>query len=231
MIRKPIITALFFTISTTLCWAQTNTFPNSGNVGIGTTSPISELEVRGNITTSGFFRTLNPNNNDAFVFMGWSNEVARQRIGGNGVGAGNGLDIQSVGDKSIMRFLHNGNVGIGTTAPTERLSVNGNIRAKEVKVEMTNWPDYVFQEDYALLSLDDLNTYIKENGHLPGIPTAKDVEADGVALAEMNRKLLEKVEELTLHLIEKEHSEKRIQERLDEQDILISRILKQFQLQ
>lgn len=94
-----------------------------------------------------------------------------------------------------------GNVGIGITKPQDKLAVNGNIRAKEVKVETANWPDYVFEEGYSLLPIDDLETYIKENGHLPGIPTAKEVEADGVALAEMNRKLLEKVEELTLHVI------------------------------
>lgn len=100
--------------------------------------------------------------------------------------------------KSIMQDR----VGIGTATPTERLSVNGNIRAKEIKVETANWPDYVFQEDYDLISLGDLEAYIKENGHLPGIPTANEVESEGVALAEMNRKLLEKVEELTLYIID-----------------------------
>lgn len=102
----------------------------------------------------------------------------------------------------VSRFIVNGRVGIGTTTPREHLSVNGNIRAKEVKVEAANWPDYVFLPDYPLIPLPALEAYIDEHGHLPGIPTADEVAADGIGLAEMNRKLLEKVEELTLHLIE-----------------------------
>lgn len=125
-----------------------------------------------------------------------------------GTTLGQSLHVQSTRDNFFM-----GNVGIGTTSPQDKLAVNGNIRAKEVKVEMANWPDYVFQEDYSLLPLGDLEAYIKENGHLPGIPTAKEVEADGVALAEMNRKLLEKVEELTLYLIEIKDTNCRINEK------------------
>ncbi|SEL98541.1 hypothetical protein SAMN05421740_1201, partial [Parapedobacter koreensis] len=100
--------------------------------------------------------------------------------------------------KSIMQDR----VGIGTMDPAERLSVNGNIRAKEVKVEMANWPDYVFKRDYPLMPLPELETFINDNGHLPGIPSAIEAEASGIGLAEMNRRLLEKVEELTLHLLE-----------------------------
>ncbi|MFC3198173.1 hypothetical protein ACFOET_11180 [Parapedobacter deserti] len=118
-------------------------------------------------------------------------------------------------EQQVSRFVVTGNVGIGIHNPTEKLSVNGNIRAKEVKVEMANWPDYVFKEDYDLMPLAELESYINTHGHLPGIPTAKQVEADGVALAEMNRKLLEKVEELTLHLIEKKRVELVQDERIE----------------
>ncbi|SEL98385.1 hypothetical protein SAMN05421740_11911, partial [Parapedobacter koreensis] len=102
--------------------------------------------------------------------------------------------------KSIMQDR----VGIGTMDPAERLSVNGNVRAKEVKVEMANWPDYVFGAGYDLMTLPALESHIKTHGHLPGIPKAREVEAEGIGLAEMNRKLLEKVEELTLHLIQQQ---------------------------
>ncbi|WP_207795854.1 hypothetical protein [Sphingobacterium haloxyli] len=97
-----------------------------------------------------------------------------------------------------------GNVGIGTDAPGERLSVNGNIRAKEIKVEANNWPDYVFQENYHLRPLAEVKDYIKVNGHLPEIPSAKEVEEQGLSLGEMNKLLLKKVEELTLHIIQLE---------------------------
>jgi hypothetical protein len=98
-----------------------------------------------------------------------------------------------------------GNIGIGTLTPREKLSVNGNIRAREMKVESTNWPDYVFREDYQLPSLREVEKYIKANNHLPEIPSAAEIEKEGVHLGEMNKLLMKKIEELTLHLIEKEN--------------------------
>lgn len=95
-----------------------------------------------------------------------------------------------------------GNVGIGKLNPSEKLEVNGNIRAKEIKVEATNWPDYVFKPEYDLRSLSQLDQFIKQNGHLPDVPKAQDAEMDGVSLGEMDRLLLKKVEELTLYIIE-----------------------------
>ncbi|SUJ02423.1 Uncharacterised protein [Sphingobacterium spiritivorum] len=93
-------------------------------------------------------------------------------------------------------------IGIGTASPTERLAVNGNIRAKEIKVEAANWPDYVFRKDYELKPLSELDAYIKEHGHLPDMPKAAEAEKEGVSLGEMNKLLLKKVEELTLYIID-----------------------------
>lgn len=101
-------------------------------------------------------------------------------------------------------FYLDGNVGVGTGAPTEKLSVKGKIRAQEIKVETANWPDYVFKRDYPLRSLDSLRAFIAENGHLPDVPKAATAEADGVALGEMNKLLLKKIEELTLYLLDKD---------------------------
>jgi hypothetical protein len=99
-----------------------------------------------------------------------------------------------------------GNLGIGTTAPTERLTVNGKIRANEIKVDGAGTPDYVFEEGYKVGTLAEVESYIKANKHLPEVPSAKEMERDGMALGDMNRLLLKKIEELTLHLIEKDKS-------------------------
>jgi len=115
-----------------------------------------------------------------------------------------------------------GNVGIGTNDPLAKLhissttmigtgapavgyllSVNGKIMAEEVRVQLDSaWPDYVFSNDYNLMSLKETASYIKQNKHLPGIPNAKTVEEEGIQLGEMNKMLLEKIEELTLHVID-----------------------------
>ncbi|MFD2581609.1 hypothetical protein ACFSR6_03845 [Pedobacter vanadiisoli] len=100
----------------------------------------------------------------------------------------------------------NGNVGIGTITPREKLSVNGNIRAREIKVEATNWPDYVFEEGYGVGTLEELESYIKANKHLPGMPGAKAVETNGIAVSEMLKLQQQKIEELTLYLIEQNKS-------------------------
>ena len=79
---------------------------------------------------------------------------------------------------------------------------DGLLQAKEVKVTLSGWPDYVFGEDYKLISLGETEQFIKENGHLPGVPSAQEVEERGLSLGEMNARLMQKVEELTLHVIE-----------------------------
>ncbi|OEJ98978.1 hypothetical protein A8C32_07285 [Flavivirga aquatica] len=103
-------------------------------------------------------------------------------------------------------ILTNSNLGIGTNSfidgsDTYRLSVEGKVRAHAVKV-YTDWADYVFEADYKLQTLNEVENYINKNGHLKGIPSAKEVEANGIELGEMNKLLLQKIEELTLYTIE-----------------------------
>lgn len=109
----------------------------------------------------------------------------------------------------------NGNVGIGTFTPNAKLGVKGNIRAHEIKVETANWPDFVFEADYQHKSLTELELFINKNKHLPDMPNAKEAEANGIALGEMNRKLLQKVEELTLHLIAKDKQIQSLEKRVN----------------
>lgn len=100
-------------------------------------------------------------------------------------------------------YFNSGNVGIGTTAIANyKLAVDGNLRSREVRVDGDNWADYVFLNDYKLPSLEEVEQHILENGHLMNIPSAEEVETNGIALGEMNKLLLEKIEELTLYVIE-----------------------------
>lgn len=119
----------------------------------------------------------------------------------NQAGAAN----ETVTPSSVFRITLDGNVGIGTTTPgVYKLAVNGKVVAKEIKVkDGTPWPDYVFNKDYNLMSLASLEDFIQKNNHLPNIPSAQEVkENDGIELGAMNAKLLEKIEELTLYMIE-----------------------------
>ncbi len=108
-----------------------------------------------------------------------------------------------------------GRVGIGTANPQADLAVEGNILAKQIKVKTDiTVPDYVFEPDYNLKSLQEIESYVKINKHLPEMPSASEVGKNGLDVAEMNLLLLKKVEELTLHLIEKDKTIKEIVDRL-----------------
>ncbi len=95
-----------------------------------------------------------------------------------------------------------GNVGIGTSNPQNKLDVNGVIHAKEVKVDLNGWADFVFKKDYPLPTLEQVEKYISENGHLPNVPSEKEVIEKGLSLGENQKLLLQKIEELTLYSIE-----------------------------
>ncbi|MGJ1448156.1 hypothetical protein ACR79S_15070 [Sphingobacterium spiritivorum] len=182
-------------------------FQPDGNIGVGTTivenndgwhrafqvhgADHSKLTVTTNAVRSGLWSHSN----------GYYGAVAGGIVGTD---SNHPFSIITNGASKVT-VLANGYTGIGTTTPTERLAVNGNIRAKEIKVEAANWPDYVFKKDYELKPLAELQSYIEEHGHLPDMPKAAEAEKEGVSLGEMNKLLLKKVEELTLHLIEKDN--------------------------
>ena len=102
-------------------------------------------------------------------------------------------------------YFNSAGVSIGTTTPAVgyMLSVNGDVICEELKVQDSgSWPDYVFANDYNLRSLEEVEAHIDANSHLPGVPTAATIEEEGIEIGQMQKLLMEKIEELTLYMID-----------------------------
>jgi hypothetical protein len=218
---RKVIIIFFLTLCISYVKGQTNVFPIDGNVGVGTTNPNSKVDIKllesgkglqligenknidihigHNGSTHGFYwryRGVDSDNNNDLEL--WTNNIS-----------GANKQVYNIHQDANIQFLQN--VSIGCEAVSEfKLVVNGAIRATEIKVEAQT-ADFVFEEDYQLKSLEEVEQFVQENKHLPDIPSAKQMEVDGVGLAEMNKLLLQKVEELTLYLI-KEHKLNKQQE-------------------
>lgn len=122
-----------------------------------------------------------------------------------------------------MTISDSGNVGIGTSKTSNhKLAVEGSIGAREIQVEVGAWSDFVFDKDYSLRKLDDLERYIQTNNHLPDIPSEKEVQENGINLGESDAKLLQKIEELTLYTIQQ-------QKQLNKQTKLIEQLKKEVE--
>lgn len=190
---------------------------NNGAVGIGTANPASKLHVSGSaLFETGEFLVQKSGGAEINLLNLSSNKKWQVVSGFN-----SGLEIGNVTDNLIdanapFFISASGAVGIGTTNPNSnyKLSVNGKIRAKEVVVE-TNWSDFVFADNYKLMPLEELEKVVKKSRHLPGIPSEKEVAENGVSLGEMQAKLLQKIEELTLYVIELKKENARLHERVD----------------
>ncbi|GAB5527031.1 MAG: hypothetical protein Roseis2KO_49030 [Roseivirga sp.] len=149
-----------------------------------------------------------------------------------GIGIGYHATSQTEYAVNAKFFINkDGEVGIGTTSPTAKLDVNGNVvvqgKIESTKVKVStmpqgNWPDYVFEPEFKLRSLSEVEAFVKDNKHLPEVPSAKEVEANGIDLGNMDATLLKKVEEVTLYLIE---MNKKI-EKLEEENKKLKELLK-----
>ncbi len=171
-------------------------------------SEIFKIDEGGIANNRVFFHL--PKEDMRFIISGWGNDPL--------------LDDYKFVIKSGNAFVQgniiaDNNIGIGTSlfddgTDTYRLSVNGKIRAEGVKV-YTGWADYVFEEDYHLPTLEEVQKYIKKNGHLKDIPSASEVERDGIELGEANKLLLQKIEELTLYLIKQNEELKQHKQQIE----------------
>lgn len=112
-----------------------------------------------------------------------------------------------------------------------QLDSNGLLRTREVIVDEQNWPDYVFKKEYSLLPLNEVQNYIQENGHLPNVPSAKEIAERGLSLGNMTKVTMEKVEELTLYLLQMNERLEQQESTLNEQQNLIEEQAKLIQLQ
>lgn len=212
--------------------AQTNIFPATGNAGIGTVTPGYPLHVNlANSTASlvaqssvtaqtadravGFFRMINTANSETYniafrKFGGVFQCLQSANVGGSTVNislfdySAKSLTFGGNGLSNIV-FSNSGSIGIGTVVAIPagvKLAVNGKVNCKEVEVTMTGWSDFVFNSDYKLRSLYDVENFIAQNKHLPDVPSATEVISNGSNLGAMDAVLLQKIEELTLYMID-----------------------------
>jgi hypothetical protein len=179
-----------------------------GNIGIGTSTPTQKLDVAGTVKMTGFNLSTSPSAGYVLTSDSIGNGMW-QPLGSNGNISGTinfipkFFSSDSISNSAIVET--NGNVGIGTTNPdTFKLAVNGIIKAKEILVDTSGWADYVFEEGYALPSLEEVEKSINELKHLPGIPSKHEAGEKGIHVAEFQATLLKKIEELTLYIIQQE---------------------------
>lgn len=171
---------------------------NGGNVGLGV-DPVVGLDVNNHVgIRSGYGLYFGHSGNSI------GNWTTRQYSNGSRhiLNARSFLfNDEGYGTSWQVIIDEQGNLGIGTIAPTEKLSVNGNIRAKKLIVTQQNWSDYVFYKGYKLRTLKEVEKYIQQHQHLPEMPSAKEVQAKGISVGDTQALLLKKIEELTLYII------------------------------
>ncbi|MEO9871396.1 hypothetical protein [Ekhidna sp.] len=187
---------------------------DDGSIGIGTHNPRSPIDIRVS-AMSGVFATFlsEAGISDGAELHRWTIRTGRNYdypnrtldfgMVSDGYGTNPAFYVAPKGVE-VFRITESGKVGIGTTdfSGDHKLRVEGSIGAREIKVEASGWSDFVFEKDYELLTLEEVEEHIVEKGYLPEIPSEAEVNENGINLGQMNAKLLQKIEELTLYMID-----------------------------
>lgn len=191
---------------------------NDGKVGIGNSTPQAKVHITDatdlNLSDGGHL-ILGETNSYNLAFD--NNEIMARNNGAEAT-----MYLQGNGGDILMIPNEAGTVGIGITSDVflpdgYLLAVDGKIISEEIRVELSSdWPDYVFESDYELPELSDLESQINKKGHLPGIPSALEVETNGFELGDMQKRMMEKIEELTLYLIKADKQIKALEKKLNE---------------
>jgi hypothetical protein len=205
-----------------------------GNLGIGTTNPSKNLSLVGTFSLESEAAN-SPYSKMYLSYTGYNAAnpnliITPSTTPGSGIVQSSLFLKNSNGNSTLsnntMNLLIEGKVSIGTSDLTEKLSVNGNIRAKKLIVSQQNWSDYVFYKGYKLRPLNELEKFIQKHQHLPDVPSTKEVQSKGINVGDTQAILMKKIEELTLYIIELS-KKVQLQELLNkEQNIIINQLSK-----
>ncbi len=178
------------------------TIAQGGNVGVGTGTPANKLQVVGNVGMSAEYgMVINYDPGATYGYIPYATGIKSMA----GIGPNSTYDFGTIIDSDALIALRetDGNKISGWfDLNSNKFVWNGVISSSRVKVQTNVWADYVFKEDYKLKSLKEVRSFIDKNGHLPNVPSEKEVLENGIDVSDMNVKLLEKIEELYLHTIQ-----------------------------